>query len=168
MRALAIHAKSRNFTYWLLKNHTDIFVRNCGTTRHGHTTVKNTMNINLCMNIIQENAALVDTYVLECVFQEIHFCVLTSSLCFLPPIKNSSHARLTTCRTSSGTDVKRSERSLGIDDSRTYINFYQDLYNEMFKLALANASRHVLLRSKVLEEVVIMLCYHNHYCTSCQ
>ncbi len=26
--------------------------------------------------------------------------------------------------------------------------------NEMFKLALANASRHVLLRSKVLEEVV--------------
>ncbi len=28
------------------------------------------------------------------------------------------------------------------------------LYNEMFKLALANASRHVLLRSKVLEEVV--------------
>ncbi len=26
-------------------------------------------------------------------------------------------------------------------------------YNEMFKLALANASRHVLLRSKVLEEV---------------
>ncbi len=28
-------------------------------------------------------------------------------------------------------------------------------YNEMFKLALANASRHVLLRSKVLEEVVL-------------
>ncbi len=26
-------------------------------------------------------------------------------------------------------------------------------YNEMFKLALANASCHVLLRSKVLEEV---------------
>ncbi len=30
--------------------------------------------------------------------------------------------------------------------------------NEMFKLALANASRHVLLRSKVLEEVV---CFYN-------
>ncbi len=28
----------------------------------------------------------------------------------------------------------------------------------MFKLALANASRHVLLRSKVLEEVV---CFYN-------
>ncbi len=30
-------------------------------------------------------------------------------------------------------------------------------HNEMFKLALANASRHVLLRSKVLEEGSLLL-----------
>ncbi len=35
--------------------------------------------------------------------------------------------------------------------------------NEMFKLALANASRHVLLRSKVLEEVV---CFYNVFVTN--
>ncbi len=39
----------------------------------------------------------------------------------------------------------------------------QILEQREFKLALANASRHVLLRSKVLEEVIslirIMLCY---------
>ncbi len=37
--------------------------------------------------------------------------------------------------------------------------------NKMFKLALANASRHVLLRSKVLEEVVCFYVtnVHKHY-----
>ncbi len=36
-------------------------------------------------------------------------------------------------------------------------------YNEMFKLALANASRHVLLRSKVYIMFITKV-----FCTSCQ
>ncbi len=45
-----------------------------------------------------------------------------------------------------------------IRDDTGWMNNVKTTMNEMFKLALANASRHVLLRSKVLEEVV---CFYN-------
>ncbi len=38
-------------------------------------------------------------------------------------------------------------------DCRFFVLELKRFSNEMFKLALANASRHVLLHSKVLEEV---------------